>query len=106
MHNRHSACPQCGGRKPLLSACLDCGLVLRHTKISKPISPRLCPRCGARATQNHLSRQTCTPVAALAKPAEAHELPEWGSGKPKTDLFDTRLVFSGGGFGVGKRKGR
>lgn len=77
MVNKYTECPKCGGRKPYLMACIDCGYSFLKERSKK-----------------HIERKDCIPKNCMPV-IEA---------KQKNDIFDTGKVVSGGGFGVGKGK--
>jgi len=102
MVSEYKKCPKCGGRKPLLMACIDCNYnFLQERKKRKQKSKLTCPRCGAIASKNHIERKDCIPIEESNKKVK---LPDWENTQPKNDIFDTGRVVSGGGFGVGKGK--
>jgi NAD-dependent SIR2 family protein deacetylase len=97
-------CPKCGGRKPSLMACVDCGYSFLKTKLYRNKEHILtCPKCGLNATKQHIRRCKYKKVE-IDIVLSSKELPDWESTRAKNDLFDRGMVFSGGGFGVGKRK--
>jgi ribosomal protein L32 len=85
----YKKCPKCGGRKPTLMACLDCGFSRLHQKLKTNV----CPRCGANASKKHIDLGNCKPL-----------VPHIDITGQSEDLFTKHKVLNGGGFGVGKGK--
>jgi ribosomal protein L32 len=97
-------CPECGGKKPPLMACVDCGYSFFKTKLYRDKKKILmCPKCGLNATKQHIRKCTYTKGEVDIELSKKN-LPDWESTRQKNDLFDRGVVFSGGGFGVGKGK--
>ena len=56
-------CPKCGGNKPSLMACLDCGYSYLKSKSEQvKASTQICPRCGLNSTKEHIKKQSCKDI--------------------------------------------
>ena len=80
----YEICPKCGGEKIQLTACKICGYSRKASSKKKFKKSH---------SHNRIHK------------APTGKLPEFGKRK-NTDLFNTGLVVSGGGVGVGKVKGK
>lgn len=128
MSTESNVCSGCGSAKRRFCGCDTCGLgklvfmaPLRSVSVAEGQAPipavdhllkselgrrvrpqrkvayALCRHCGVNWIQGQLHRSNC-PQRHVSR------LPEWEKLQRRDDVFDTGLVVSGGGFGVGKGK--
>lgn len=84
MGNEGTECPKCGGHKPYLMACVECGYSYRSKRLKRRCE--VCPLCGANASQEHIDRKDCFHLVTKNK------------AKPKLKYIKTKYpIFDDGG---------